>query len=164
MHSNRRHVNPTCHWWRKALRLRRFRKRDNDFSSHEPLRGQHLAKQRTCAAQMTQRAAGRLFLIGSSTWTQISGRGKSTVSEQRRPPRLPSSLSRLWSANRIVSERSLHLFSSEVSRPPCDAFTRIYKVCNLPCVGFLIFWITEIKHALLLGGILLDSHAFFCLW
>lgn len=23
--------------------------------------------------------------------------------------------------------------------PPCDAFIRIYKVCNLACVGFLIF-------------------------
>lgn len=81
------------------------------------------------------------------------------VSERRRPPCLPSSLSRLWSANSIVSERSLHLFSSEVSRPPCDAFSRIYKVCNLPCVGFLIFWIAEIKHSLL-GGILLDSRGF----
>lgn len=82
------------------------------------------------------------------------------VSERRRPACLPSSLSRLWSANSIVSERSLHLFSSEVSRAPCDAFSRIYKVCNLPCVGFLIFWIAEIKHALLLGGILLDSRGF----
>lgn len=39
-------------------------------------------------------------------------------SEQGHPLRLLSFLGRLWSANRIVSERSLHLFSSEVSRPP----------------------------------------------
>lgn len=97
-------------------------------------------------------------------WMRETGIWLEVLSEQEHPRCLLSSLSRLWSASSIVSERSLHLFSSEVSRPPCHAFTRIYKVCNLPCVGFLIFWIAKIKHMLLLKNILFDSHALFCFW
>lgn len=80
-------------------------------------------------------------------------------SEQRRPGCLLSILGRLWSANSIVSEGPSPFVSLWSLQPPRDAFTRIYKVCNLPCVGFLIFWIAEIKHAAHLQGILFDSHA-----
>lgn len=149
MHSKSLHVDPRCQKWRKALIIRHFRKKDNGFSSHNPLLGRLLTKRRTSAMQM--RSTFGLFL--SVPARECRFLWEWNVSERRRPPCLPSPLSRLWSANSIVSERSLHLFSSEVSQPPCDAFTRIYKVCNLPCVGFLIFWMAEIKHALLLGGI-----------
>lgn len=80
--------------------------------------------------------------------------------EQRRPGCLLSVPGSAFEVQTVLCLRDLlHLFPSEVLGPPRDAFTWIYKVCNLACVGFLIFWVAKIKHAAHLQGILFDSRA-----